>query len=103
MYEMERGLIVSSCRSRRDNIMPFQAFYIYGKVTVMTENKQAMGMDVKTLIALMSDAYRQGLRAGQKTPSMKDNMEFENDAVKLFACGLSDSLLCSAPMGAREQ
>jgi hypothetical protein len=58
-----------------------------------TKNNKTM--DVQLLVSLMSDAYGKGLKAGHQSAEMKDNPEFIEDAVKLFASGLTDSLALS--------
>lgn len=69
----------------------------------MEIDKQIAELNMKTLIALMSDAYRQGLRAGQHAAAMKGNTEFEEEAVRLFTAGLSDSLSFSVFTETKEQ
>lgn len=56
------------------------------------DKKQAPMLDVQLLVSLMADAYGKGLKAGQQSASMKDNPEFAEEAVRLFASGLTDSL-----------
>ena len=59
------------------------------------EKKSNTTIDVKLLVSLMADAYGKGLKAGQQSAEMKDNPEFAEEAVRLFASGLSDSLAFS--------
>ena len=58
----------------------------------MNDNKKIPTLDVEILVSLMADAYGKGLKAGQQSASMKDNPEFMEEAVRLFASGLTDSL-----------
>ena len=58
----------------------------------MPQNKKASVIDLEVLISLMTVAYKKGLRAGQQYAIMKDTPEFVEEAVRLFASGLTDSL-----------
>lgn len=57
-------------------------------------------IDRTILIAMMADAYEEGLKAGQQSASMKEDPDFTHTAVRLFSQGLADML--AEPSGQSE-
>lgn len=57
-------------------------------------------IDRNILIAMMADAYEEGLKAGQQSASMKEDPDFTDTAVRLFSQGLADML--AEPSGQSE-